>query len=59
MTPELAAFLLDILNRQQLAVGAPDFEHTAQRVIEARRVLAGIATPLTPAAPPVEPPPPV
>lgn len=39
MTVEVARFLLGLLDRQTLSVGAPDFEETAQLVIRARREL--------------------
>lgn len=42
MTRETAAFLLDLLNRQQLNVGAPDFDQAVQAVLKARAELAEI-----------------
>lgn len=39
MTSETLSFLLDLLDRQQLAVGAPDFEQVAAQVMAARREL--------------------
>lgn len=47
MTPQTARFLLDLLNAQQLNVGAPDFEETAAKVIQARQeLLAVVAEPM-------------
>lgn len=39
---ETAAFLLDLLNRQQLNVGAPDFDQAVQAVLRARSELTEI-----------------
>lgn len=42
MTRETAMFLLNLLNAQQLNVGAPDFEATAKQVIQARSELLAL-----------------
>jgi hypothetical protein len=42
MTKETAQFLFDLLNRQQLAVGAPDFEVVTAQVLTARSELLAI-----------------
>lgn len=39
MTPETARFLLDLLNRQNLSVGAPDFIEVTHLVLRARAEL--------------------
>lgn len=39
MSPHVAQFLLDLLNRQQLQVGAPDFDATVGIVRAARHEL--------------------
>lgn len=43
MSKELAAFLLQLVNAQQLNAGADDFEQVAALVVEARKMLAEIA----------------
>lgn len=39
MTRETLAFLLNLLDAQQISVGAPDFEEAVTRVVQARREL--------------------
>lgn len=39
MTRETLIFLLDLLDAQQIRVGAPDFEAAVSRVVQARREL--------------------
>lgn len=50
-----AAFLLDLVNAQQLTIGAPDFDEAVERVIRARQELKAIIAqdaPTRPDAPP-------
>ena len=42
MSPDTVRFLLELLSRQQVAVGAPDFEELVAQVIRARRELAAL-----------------
>lgn len=42
MTPETARFLLDLLNAQQLNVGAPDFAEVTELVLRARDELLAL-----------------
>lgn len=42
VTRETALFLLNLLNAQQLNVGAPDFEQTVGQVIQARAELLAL-----------------
>lgn len=45
MNPEIATFLINVLNRQQLDVGSPDFEDVATLVISSKRALSEFLTP--------------
>ena len=44
MSRETALFLLDLLSRQQLNVGAPDFEQAVAQVLRARSELQALLT---------------
>jgi len=42
VTPQVAAFLLELVNRQTISAGAPDVVETAQLVAEAKAELAAV-----------------
>jgi hypothetical protein len=42
MTPETALFLLELLNRQTVNIGAPDFEQSVQIILQAQRELQSL-----------------
>lgn len=42
LTPNVARFLADLLARQTIQIGAPDFDKTVMVVSQARRELAAI-----------------
>ncbi len=48
LTPETQAFLLHLLNSQQLSVGADDFDEAVAAVQKARRELLALAMPTNP-----------
>jgi hypothetical protein len=42
MSPDVAAFLLDLVNRQQVAAGAPDFASVAGLIVRAQSELVAV-----------------